>query len=627
VKRVYWTSAILGALYFVLHPDASTAATCGALSVNAGAVVDNEQRCKFIVHYESDNAKPDERIAHNLRLKPGDFARSIAVIVGIGKYEAKELNLEAANVDVSMLKEFLINNQHFDEVIVLEDKDATIENIRYFLRAYAIERAKLYKGKVRFLFAYSGHGVPVTAADDGTSKRAPSPSIGLALADATDAGDYNNIYGLNEIKALFEDLAKNTYQFLALINACYGGDLFSFAMQGGSPFDMASKASDAITAGPNDEVVYSAGEGHGSLFFETIIKGIQNGDADPLARDVTLGVTKDPKELYGIVRLGALDEYLGRAMLIQGDTDDDNAQDIEGNKHHFTGQVEPLDGRSLGGFFFLQAPPLSKPTALEQNSYVSSLRATSSFVPSSNQIAPATIGSVKDGLERLRAATRVVRGIDVSHWDDTIDWETVAQSDVQFAYIKATENASYVDPVFAANWAGATSVHMPHGAYHVFSFCATPEEQLANIVKTVPVESDALPIVIAAELGDGQESSTIKRLAKEAGCAKTEGGRATIEQSLRTLMSELERQYKIAPILFGNDYLLDQYLSPTFVHGLALWREHIGLISEAPPPPWAVWQYSQNERVAGIKTAVDMDVLSGGPALRIRRPTADKAVR
>lgn len=44
-----------------------------------------------------------------------------------------------------------------------------------------------------------------------------------------------------------------------------------------------------------------------------------------------------------------------------------------------------------------------------------------------------------------------VRGIDVSHYQKNIDWEKVANSGVDFVYIKATEGATYVDPMFKKN--------------------------------------------------------------------------------------------------------------------------------------------------------------------------------
>ena len=45
-----------------------------------------------------------------------------------------------------------------------------------------------------------------------------------------------------------------------------------------------------------------------------------------------------------------------------------------------------------------------------------------------------------------------VTGVDVSCYQGDIDWETLASQNIGFAYIKATEGSSYVDPNFSYNW-------------------------------------------------------------------------------------------------------------------------------------------------------------------------------
>lgn len=58
-----------------------------------------------------------------------------------------------------------------------------------------------------------------------------------------------------------------------------------------------------------------------------------------------------------------------------------------------------------------------------------------------------------------------VRGIDVAVYQPNIDWNVVKQHR-DFAFIKATEGTSYVDPKFAQHRNGATAAGLPLGAYH-----------------------------------------------------------------------------------------------------------------------------------------------------------------
>lgn len=61
-------------------------------------------------------------------------------------------------------------------------------------------------------------------------------------------------------------------------------------------------------------------------------------------------------------------------------------------------------------------------------------------------------------------------GIDVSHYQGTINWSSVAAGGVQFAYMKTTDGTTYTDPTFAANYNGSYNAGIIRGAYH----CARP---------------------------------------------------------------------------------------------------------------------------------------------------------
>ncbi|XP_006463298.1 hypothetical protein AGABI2DRAFT_208006 [Agaricus bisporus var. bisporus H97] len=58
------------------------------------------------------------------------------------------------------------------------------------------------------------------------------------------------------------------------------------------------------------------------------------------------------------------------------------------------------------------------------------------------------------------------KGIDVSHWQGSINWGSVRANGVEFVYIKATESTNFKDPKFSANYVGATNAGLIRGAYH-----------------------------------------------------------------------------------------------------------------------------------------------------------------
>ncbi|WP_312878306.1 GH25 family lysozyme [Amycolatopsis echigonensis] len=57
-------------------------------------------------------------------------------------------------------------------------------------------------------------------------------------------------------------------------------------------------------------------------------------------------------------------------------------------------------------------------------------------------------------------------GMDVSHYQGTVDWGAAAGNGAKFAYLKATESTTYVDPQFTANYAGSANAGILRGAYH-----------------------------------------------------------------------------------------------------------------------------------------------------------------
>ena len=53
------------------------------------------------------------------------------------------------------------------------------------------------------------------------------------------------------------------------------------------------------------------------------------------------------------------------------------------------------------------------------------------------------------------AITAYTEGIDISHWQGTINWSQVAASGKQFAFMKASQSTDYTDPTYATNRAQA----------------------------------------------------------------------------------------------------------------------------------------------------------------------------
>jgi len=73
------------------------------------------------------------------------------------------------------------------------------------------------------------------------------------------------------------------------------------------------------------------------------------------------------------------------------------------------------------------------------------------------------------------------RGIDVSHYNQAIDWSKVAQAGICFAFAKASQGVDPAkdDPTFSGHWQGMKDAGIIRGAYHFVGLPSpsTPQSQ------------------------------------------------------------------------------------------------------------------------------------------------------
>lgn len=78
------------------------------------------------------------------------------------------------------------------------------------------------------------------------------------------------------------------------------------------------------------------------------------------------------------------------------------------------------------------------------------------------------------------------KGIDVSAWQGTIDWDTVANYGMDFAILRITEAGNVIDGAFEANYKGCTANSIPVGVYK-YSYAVNVSEIQYEAKKVVEV--------------------------------------------------------------------------------------------------------------------------------------------
>ena len=187
-------------------------------------------------------------------------------------------------------------------------------------------------------------------------------------------------------------------------------------------------------------------------------------------------------------------------------------------------------------------------------------------------------------------------GIDVSHYQGTIDWDKVAQNDnVGYVYIKATEGKELEDDMYEYNIDEARRVGLKVGSYHFFRGNVPVDEQLANMTSKIKREKqDLIPIVDVEHLNGVSPDEFVSRL--------------------KEFMAGVTRYYGHKPLLYTFVNFYNQYLQGA---GFDEYKLMIAFYRDAQPElnndhHYAIWQYSARGRILGIRGNVDKSKIMQG---------------
>ncbi|MDR6756660.1 lysozyme [Mycoplana sp. BE70] len=192
-----------------------------------------------------------------------------------------------------------------------------------------------------------------------------------------------------------------------------------------------------------------------------------------------------------------------------------------------------------------------------------------------------------------------VHGIDISKWNGDIDWPTVKDSGVSFAFIKATEGTDRIDQRFDDYWRGAKTAGVAHAPYHFYYFCSTPDDQADWFIRNVPKSAALLPPVLDAEWNPASPTCR-KRPPPE-----------VVRADLQRFLDRIESHYGKRPIIYTTVDFHRQNMVGYFGN------YHLWLRSVADHPEnvygrkWTFWQYTSTGVVPGISGDTDINVFAG----------------
>jgi lysozyme len=194
-------------------------------------------------------------------------------------------------------------------------------------------------------------------------------------------------------------------------------------------------------------------------------------------------------------------------------------------------------------------------------------------------------------------AASILRGVDISIYQATVDWTQVKAAGVTFAFARISDGTANPDAAFVANWQGMRQNGLVRGAYQYFRASIDPRAQ-ANLVATSlqmagGLQQADLPVVMDIETADGQSETTI-------------------EANMRIWLAAVEAYTARTPVIYtsaGTFPVTSALFAP-----YPLWVASYGASCPSLPigwSQWKFWQTSSNGGVKGIEGHVDLDEYAG----------------
>ena len=194
-----------------------------------------------------------------------------------------------------------------------------------------------------------------------------------------------------------------------------------------------------------------------------------------------------------------------------------------------------------------------------------------------------------------------IHGIDVSKYQGDINWQAVKASGVRFVWIRATEGGDNADEKFMANWEGAKSVGIPHGAYHFVYWCRSPREQIEWFKSHAPPEGDSLPPVLDVELTPGSKS-----------CPRVLN-RPDVHREMREMLAAMEQYYHKRPVIYSTVDFHQGLLDGDYFTEYPMWVRSTKYYPTVKyhERHWTFWQYQSDAYIPGIVGKVDRNAFFG----------------
>lgn len=190
------------------------------------------------------------------------------------------------------------------------------------------------------------------------------------------------------------------------------------------------------------------------------------------------------------------------------------------------------------------------------------------------------------------AAASNIRGIDVSWYNGTVNWNSVKQQGYSFAMLKTGDGAQTgtyeedLDQQFEANYYGAGNAGIKRGVYH---FCCTTtvagaKKEAEYCLKILKGRKLEYPVVY-----DIEQAGTFKK------------GKKNTTAIAKAFCDRIKKA-GYTPMIYSSDYRLNNDFDWSKLSGIKIWVGSYGIKKPAFSGSYDMWQYTDKGKVPGANT-------------------------
>lgn len=181
----------------------------------------------------------------------------------------------------------------------------------------------------------------------------------------------------------------------------------------------------------------------------------------------------------------------------------------------------------------------------------------------------------------------MIKGIDVSHHQEAIQWTNAKAAGIEFAMIKVTEGVGYTDPNFKDYASGASAAGLHIGAYH-FLRAGDAQKQAGEFLTAIKPYKWDYPLACDVEHAE------LLQLKK-----------ANLTDMV-IAFCEVIKHAGYYPMIYSNLDWCKNYLDMNRLKAYDLW---FARYNEVPGYGGvSIWQHSNTGQIAGISGNVDLDL-------------------